>query len=83
LRAVFSVCNISGVKDPGDFELGHIFAIDLSQPRIPHAASVAAIIRPVLSEKPRGNKTPQQGETQRQTQAKTRALYRTSHAGQG
>src|SRR6266566_4766596 len=48
----FAVGNIAGVKHPGNFEAGNIFAIDLCEWRVAHAARVVSVGGPVIRRTP-------------------------------
>jgi hypothetical protein len=47
LFSVFPVGNITGMKDPGDFEPRHVPRIELGQPRIAHPAGVTSVVWPI------------------------------------
>lgn len=46
LSATAGFGNVARVEGPGDFEGGHVFAIDLSERGVAHAACVVTVIRP-------------------------------------
>src|SRR5882672_8271344 len=44
LFSVFAVGNITGMKDPGDFEPRHVLRIELGQPRVAHPTGVTSVV---------------------------------------